>query len=159
MAGSTFQAEERYRSGVGYWHFSCEKLPGGAAQCELAVSVDCGVWRLPAVDSTTGNAIYTEWAAGPRHYDDVKVRFLMNEKSKGLYTFAHDVGVGKGGSDNRFPFTLQFKNVDGGGLMHIDYVDAAIVGQRHLGFVATAHGEAAEEEIVFRCNRATLVAK
>ncbi|MGZ4974607.1 MAG: hypothetical protein ACXWDN_17755, partial [Limisphaerales bacterium] len=26
------------------------------------------------------NAIYTEWAAGPRHYDDVKVTFIMNER-------------------------------------------------------------------------------
>jgi hypothetical protein len=150
-----FTAEERYRSGVGYWQFNCDKL--GADQCQLAVSVDCGVWRLPAVDSTTGNAIYTEWAAGPRHYDDVKVRFLMNEKSKGLYTMAQDIGVGKNGSDNRFNFTLQFKNVDGGGYMHIDYTDAAVVGQRHLGFVSTAHGEAAEEEISFRSNTAKLV--
>lgn len=152
MGGSTFQAEERFRKGVGYWHFDCPKL--GPDQCKLATSVDCGVWRLPANDATTGDAEYTEWAAGPRNFDDVKVTFLMNNKTQGLYQLAKDLGNGKNNSANRFNFTLQFKNVDGSGYFRIDYTDAAIVNYTPPNFNTTAHGEAATEGITFKANTA-----
>jgi len=150
--GGTFQAEERYRSGVGYWSFSCDKFQ--KEQNDLANSVDCGVWRLPPTDSTTGDAEYTEWAPGPRHYDDVRVTFLMNNKSQGLFDLAKNLGRGANKSANRFNFTLQFKNVDGTGYMRLNYLDAVIVGYTHDGYVSTASGEAATETIVFRSNNA-----
>jgi len=150
-------ADDQFKSGVGYWSFNCDNLPGGAAQCGLAVRVDCGVWRMPAVDGSVGSSQYTDWVPGPRHFDDVKVTFLMDPKSAGLYKLAHDIGMGTGSIGNRFNFTLQFKNVDNKGLMHIDYVNASIVGHTHEGYNSTAHGEAAEESIIFKANKATLV--
>lgn len=147
-----FAADEILRQGTAYWDIKVDGFSD--VQNKLATAFNGGSWTLAVVDSSTGNSRYIDWVAGELTYDNLEIKYLMNNQSGAIGKLAKDFAEGAGQYDKRFNITATLKTSAKKTVTSIHWLNCQIIEHRVEGFLSTGQ-EAATEVAVFRpdhCN-------